>query len=74
LTIALVVGLAGGASLGAIGAARRTSSAYARMRADTNAWDVEVSPNLGSQSQLRMADIRRLPGVETAGQVQGYLL
>ncbi len=74
LVIALLVGLAGGAVLAGLAAARRTGSAYSRMRESTNAWDVEVNPNNGSDSKLTVAALRKLPGVEAIGRIDGLML
>ena len=74
LALALLVAVAGGAVLASVGAARRTASAYAQMREATNAWDVLINPNNGSQSTLTMAQIRSVPGVAAAGRVDGAIL
>ncbi len=74
LALALLVAVAGGAVLASVGAARRTASAYAQMRAATDAWDVLVNPNNGSQSTLTMAQIRSVPGVAAVGRVDGAIL
>jgi hypothetical protein len=72
--IALLVGLSGGAVLAALGAARRTDTAFARMRDATHAWDVMINPNNGSESQLTMAMLRGLPGVERIAREDGIVL
>jgi hypothetical protein len=71
VVIALLVALAGGASLTAWAAARRTSTAYERMRTHTKAWDVLINPNSGSQSRLTMAQLRKLPGIADLGKIDG---
>jgi len=72
--IALLVGLAGGTTLAALSAARRTDTAFARMRDATYAWDVTINPNNGSQSRLTMAMLRGLPGVERIARADGLIL
>ncbi len=71
VVIAVLVGLSGGAALASLSAARRTDTAFARMRQSTDAWDVMVNPNSGVGSDLTMAELRRLPGVERIGRVDG---
>src|SRR5262249_43338358 len=44
------------------------------MRAATNAWDITINPNNGSESRLTMAELRALPGVERIGRVNGIIL
>ena len=55
-------------------AARRTDSAFDRLLATTEAWDVLVNPDDGTESALRMEDIAALPMVEDASRVDGVLL
>jgi FtsX-like permease family len=74
LAIAVLVGLAGGAVLSSLGAAGRTSTAFSRMRHATNAWDILVNPNNGSDSKLTVADIRKIPSVQSAAVVDGVIL
>ena len=57
--------------MAAFSAARRTSTAYERMRAHTKAWDVLVNPGLGSQSRLTTAALRTVPGIADIGRVNG---
>jgi hypothetical protein len=71
VVIAVLVGLSGGAALASLSAARRTDTAFARMRRSTDAWDVMVNPNNGVESKLTMAELRRLPGVDRIGRVDG---
>ena len=52
--IALLVGLSGGVVLTALAAAHRTDTAFARMRAANDAWDLTINPNSGSESALTM--------------------
>ncbi len=74
VVIALLVGLAGGAALASLTAARRTGTAFARMRQATQAWDVEVNPDAGLDSKLTMAELAKIPGVERIGRVDGIIL
>jgi putative ABC transport system permease protein len=74
LVIALLVGVTGGVALASVAAARRTDTAFARMRRATDAWDVLVNPNNGAESKLDPASIRRLPGVERVGRMDGIVL
>ena len=61
LALTLLVGVAGGVTLAAVAGARRTDTAFSRLVTATNAWEVLVNPDLGSQSELRSGRIRRLP-------------
>jgi FtsX-like permease family len=74
VVIALLVGLSGGAILAALAAARRTDTAFARMRDATDAWDLTINPNNGSESRLTLAALRALPGVERIGRGSGIIL
>ncbi len=74
LAVALLVGVAGGAVLASLGAASRTDTAFSRMRHATNAWDLLVNPNNGSDSKLTMAELRKLPAVQSIGRVDGVIL
>ena len=71
LALALVAGIAGAITVAAVAGARRTSTAFDRFRTATNASDILVNPDLGSNSKLRSADIQNLPGVLDAGRVNG---
>src|SRR5262249_23851159 len=44
------------------------------MRAATNAWDITINPNNGSESRLTMAGLRALPGVERIGRASGIIM
>jgi ABC-type lipoprotein release transport system permease subunit len=74
LAVALLVGLAGGAALAAFAGARRTDTAFERLVEQTEAWDVLVNPDLGSDSALDDRDVASLPYVEAAGRVDGLFL
>ena len=74
VVVALLVAVSGGAALAALAAARRTDTAFARMRAATNAWDITINPNNGSESRLTMAELQALPGVERIGRASGIIL
>ncbi len=74
LAVALLVGLAGGAVLASLSAASRTDAAFSRMRHATNAWDILVNPNNGSDSKLTMAELRKLPAIQAIGRVEGVIL
>ncbi len=71
VAVALLIGFAGGAVLGGLAAARRTASAYDRMRRATDAWDVVVNPNDGDSSKLNAARLARVPGIESMGVISG---
>jgi hypothetical protein len=73
LALALLAGVAGGATLAAIAGARRTDSAFSRLRVDTNAIDVLVNPDLGSDSNLDAKAVTKLPMVRQAGQEHGVI-
>ena len=72
--LVLVIGVAGGVVLASVGIAHRTDTAFSEMRAATNAWDVLVNPNNGSDSKLSVSDIRRLPSVAQAGRINGIVI
>ena len=74
LAVALLVGLAGGATLAALAGARRTDTAFDRLVEKTDAWDVLVNPDLGTDSVLDDRDIAALPQVEAAGRVNGMFM
>jgi hypothetical protein len=74
LVLAVLVALAGGAALASLAAAHRTATAFERMRTATDAWDVLVNPNNGSGSAVTLAELRRVPGVERIGRVDGLIL
>jgi FtsX-like permease family len=74
VVIAVLVGLSGGAALAALAAARRTDTAFARMREATHAWDVDVNPNDGTGSQLTIGELRKLPDVARIGKIYGLMM
>jgi hypothetical protein len=74
LALALLVGIAGGATLAAVAGARRTNTAFSRLLADTEAWDVFVDPDLGTDSALSSRDVAHLPQVAEAGRLDGLAL
>ncbi len=74
LALALLVGIAGGAVLAAVAGARRTDTAYSRLLADTESWDILVNPDRGTASALHSEEVERLPQVAEAGRVDGTAL
>lgn len=74
LALALLVGIAGGATLAAVAGARRTDTAFSRLLVDTESWDVLVNPDLGTDSALEYRDVAQLPQVAEAGRVDGLFL
>lgn len=74
LVLGLVAGLAGAVTLTAVAGARRTRSAFDRLRTWSAAADVLVNPDLGSRSRLTSAAIARLPGVRDLTRAEGVLL
>jgi len=74
LGLALIIGLAGGAVLTGAESYRRTDSAFDRLIVETEAWDVLVNPDFGTQSALRVEDIAALPGVEQVARADGLAL
>lgn len=73
LWLMLFLGVAGGVVLGALAGARRTDTAYPRMRETTNAGDVLVSvERTGARGFYD--ELARLPGVEDAGVAFGVEL
>jgi hypothetical protein len=71
LGLAVLVGVASGAVLTGVEAARRTDSAFDRMVVATEAWDVLVNPDNGTDSALRFEDLAALPMVAEAGRYDG---
>lgn len=74
LAIAVLVAVTGGVVLTGVEAARRTSTAFDRMREATDAWDVLVNPDYGVESQLTMEDVAALPEVAEVGRVDGLII
>src|SRR5262245_5812750 len=71
LAVALLVGLAGGAALAALAGARRTDTAFGRLVEQSNAPELLVNPNNGTESRLRPHDVVSLPQVIEHGRVDG---
>lgn len=69
LVMGLVIGLAGGVVLASFAGARRTRSAFERLRTETRAGDLSI--NISPVSPRFAARIGNLPGVESWAQVQG---
>src|SRR5947209_4268883 len=70
VVLSLLIGIAGAAAIGAADGARRTQTAFGRMRKATNAADVLLSvPRTGLTGYYDA--VARLPEVETSGQAQG---
>jgi hypothetical protein len=70
--LSLLVGVAGGAVLGAAAGARRTASAYSRFLDASNAGDVLVNPNTPNGAPLPdFAAMARLPQVRSSALVVG---
>ena len=67
LVMGLVIGLAGGMVLASFAGARRTRSAFDRLRTETRAGDLSV--NISPVSPRFAAQIGKLPGVESWAQV-----
>jgi hypothetical protein len=74
LALTILVGLAGGAALTAFAGARRTATAYDRLVRETEAWDLLVNPDSGSESALDDRAVARLPQVAAAGRVDGLFV
>jgi hypothetical protein len=72
LAIVLVIGVSGGAAIGAAAAARRTQTAFRRFLAASRAYDLLVSPNRNSLPFDRA--VARLPGVVSSGLIAGIEL
>ena len=72
--LALLIAVAGGALLTGVEASRRTETAFDRMLIATNAWDVLVNPDEGTDSPLTFETVAALPMVEQAGRVDGVFL
>ena len=71
LAIVVLVGLAGGAVMTAVAAARRTDSAFDRMVVENRTADALVNPDSGTESALTMSTIESLPSVARAGRIDG---
>ncbi len=71
LAVVALIGVVGGLVFGALAGARRTDTAFARMVERTETADVMVNPNAGTDSALTIDDVRRIPGVRRAGQLDG---
>jgi len=71
LSLALLLGLAGAAVMGAAAGARRTASAYPRLVEDTNAFDILVNPDEGD---MDFEPIEALPQVAEHAQMAGALV
>ncbi len=71
LAVVVLVGVVGGLVLGALAGARRTGTAFARMVDRTEAADVMVNPDQGTQSALTLDAVRAIPGVRRAGELTG---
>lgn len=71
LAVTVLIGLIGGMVLGALAGARRTHTAYDRLVADTEAWDVLVNPNLGIESAIGPDDVAALPQAAEVSALDG---
>ncbi len=71
LAIVVLVGLAGGAVMTAVAAARRTDSAFDRMVAENRTADALINPDSGTGSALTMSIIESLPSIARAGRIDG---
>lgn len=67
----VLVGVIGGLVVGTLAGARRTDSAFDRLLADTESWDVLVNPAIGTASELTLADVESIPSVREATAVYG---
>ena len=67
--LVLLVGLAGGAVMATMAAARRTDSAFDRMVEVNHTSDAIVNPDQGIDSQLTMKMVRSLPAVSRAARI-----
>jgi hypothetical protein len=74
LALAVLVGFTGGVVLAAIAGSHRTDTAYDRLVRETNASDVLVNPDAGTDSALRSGAVARLPNVTAAGRENGVLV
>jgi hypothetical protein len=74
LAIALLVGITGGAVLTGLEVARRTNTAFDRMIVATEAWDVLVNPDSGTESDVTRELVAGLPEVGRVSRVDGVLL
>lgn len=65
VSLVLLIGIGGGAAIGAAAGANRTATAYDRYRAELRAHDATISSGQGPFPYA--AEINALPGVESAG-------
>ena len=70
----VLYGLLAGAVLAAVAGARRTSTAYERLERATEARDILVNPDNGSDSALDDRAVAALPEVRDAGRVNGLFV
>jgi len=66
LTLALLIGLVGGVSMGSLTAARRTYASYPKFLASTNPSDLLVLPSLNGPDPSLVHELARLPHVRSA--------
>ncbi len=70
--VALLIGIAGAAVLGAAAGARRTASSLDRFRVESRAGDVEL--DITSATPEQVAELRRHPAVESLGMLRQVML
>lgn len=71
LAVVVLIGAVGGLVVGSVAGARRTHTAYDRLVADTEAWDVLINPDEGVGSAIDPAEVAALPEVSALGTVEG---
>ena len=69
--VVVLVGVVGGLVLGSLAGARRTHTAYDRLVAESEAWDVLVNPNEGMYSDLDPEAVAALPQGAEIGTLDG---
>ena len=74
LMLALLVAGVAGTSIAALAGARRTSTSFDRMLEATAGWDVQVNPDLGSDSDLDLDAVAALPEVAAISRGAGMPL
>ncbi|HEX6785945.1 MAG TPA: hypothetical protein VF076_02015, partial [Acidimicrobiales bacterium] len=72
--VVVLVAVGGGAVIATLAAASRTATAHDRMIAATNAYDVLINPDNGSDSRLDASAVGRLPEVADKGRGDGIAL
>ena len=74
LVLAVLLGVVGGITIAAFAGARRTSTSFDRMIEATDGWDVQINPDLGSDTALDLDAVAALPEVAAISRGAGMPL